>query len=73
MTVQFGSLSDIKEFVNLATMLPFSVRICDGDRAVNAKSFMEMFTLNFTHPLKVDVGEHEASFSRAAEKFIIGS
>lgn len=72
MTVRFASLNDIREFVGLATLQPFSVQIQDGNRTVNAKSFMEMFTLEFADPLRVDVGnsENETHFSQVAHKFL---
>ncbi len=75
MTVRFASLNDIKEFVGLATLQPFNVQVHDGDRIVNAKCFMEMFTIDFAQPLLVDVGgaENEARFSRAAQKFLTES
>lgn len=73
MTVRFASLNDVREFVGIATLQPYAVQLQDGDRTVNAKSFMEMFTLDFTHPLLVAVGgtENEALFARAAGKFMI--
>lgn len=70
MTVCFHSLNDVKEFVGLATLQPYPIQVFDGDRSVNAKSFMEMFTINFTAPLHVQVGDHEAAFSAAAKKFL---
>ena len=73
MTVRFSSLSDIREFVGLASLQPYMVEVHDGDRRVNAKSFMEMFTIDFTHPLLVDVcgKENEIAFAGAAKKFIV--
>lgn len=73
MTVRFASLSDIREFVSLATLQPYNVKVLDGDRVVDAKSFMEMFTIDFAHPLCVDVGENTSSFALAAKKFICES
>lgn len=75
MTVRFASLNDIKEFVGLATLQPFNVQVLDGARKVNAKSFMEMFTIEFANPLHVDVGctENEAHFSQVAQKFLAES
>lgn len=72
MTVCFSSLNDVREFVGLATLRPYPVEVLDGDRTVNAKSFMEMFTINFTAPLAVSVGNaaNEADFQRAAGKFL---
>ena len=73
MTVRFESLRDVKEFVGLATLQPYVVQVQDGDRLVNAKSFMEMFTINFTQPLMVEVAgkDNEAAFDRAAKKFLV--
>ena len=53
MTVRFESLGDVKEFVGLATLQPYAVQVQDGDRMVNAKSFMEMFSLRLNEPLRV--------------------
>ena len=73
MTVRFASLNDVKEFVGLASLQPYGVEVLDGDRHVNAKSFMEMFTIGFTGPLQVEVeGEDNARrFAQAAKKFLI--
>ena len=72
MTVHFASLNEVKEFVGLATLQPYAVQVHDGDRLVNAKSFMEMFTINFTDPLQVEIEgeENEANFARTAKKFL---
>lgn len=71
MTVRFASLNDIREFVGLATLQPYPIQIHDGDRTVNAKSFMEMFTLDFAHPLLVEIGGgNEGRFVQAAQKFL---
>ena len=72
MTVHFDSLGDVREFVGPATLQPYAVQVLDGDRMVNAKSFMEMFTINFTQPLQVEIAgaDNEAAFARAAKKFL---
>ena len=73
MTVQFASLSDVREFVGLATLQPYEVQVRDGDRCVDAKCFMEMFTLDFTSPLDVEINgeENENAFASAAKKFLV--
>lgn len=73
MTVRFSSLSDIREFVGLASLQPYMVEVHDGDRKVNAKSFMEMFTIDFTHPLLVNISgeDNQLAFAGAAKKFIV--
>ena len=73
MTVRFTSHADVREFVSIATLQPYCILVLDGDRAVDAKSFMEMCTLDVAHPLRVDVGGNEASFTLAAKKFICES
>ena len=56
------SVQDVQEFVALATKRSFAVQISDGRHRVNGKSFMEMFCLDFTRPLKVTAGCSEQQF-----------
>ncbi|MBE6927243.1 MAG: hypothetical protein E7467_01920 [Ruminococcaceae bacterium] len=72
MTIRFASVNDIKEFVSIATVQPFSIRVDDGEHCVNATSFMEMCTLDFRKPLAVDAGsaENEAQLALAAQNYI---
>lgn len=72
MTIRFSSLHDIKDFVGIVTSQPYAVRVDDGEHCVNARSFMEMCTLNFQKPLRIetDAPENEASLARIATKFI---
>lgn len=73
MTIRFASLNDVREFVSLATLQTYPVKVVDGERTVNAKSFMEMFTLDFSQPLSVEVGgeENQTAFAKAAKKFLV--
>lgn len=73
MTIRFVSLSDVREFVGLATLQNYAVSVSDGAHTVNAKSFMEMFTMDFTHPLQVAVDgtENEQNFAQIAKKFVV--
>lgn len=72
MTVRFSSLLDIKDFVGIVTSQPYDVHVDDGDHCVNARSFMEMCTLDFQKPLRIetDAPENEASLARIATQFI---
>lgn len=72
MTVHFASLNDVREFVSLATLQPYGVQVVDGEHSVNAKSFMEMFTLDFSNALAVlvDSAADEERFAQAAKKFL---
>ena len=49
MIVRFASVSDVREFVGLATLQPYAIDVVDGEHVVSAKNFMELFTINFTH------------------------
>ena len=51
--IRLRSVQDVHDFVDLATTRPFNVRVSDGNHCVDAKSFMEMFSLNFTNRLQV--------------------
>ena len=59
--IRLQCVQDVQEFVSLATAKAFSVRVRDRYNEVNGKSFLEMFCLNFTHPLTavVECGEEE--------------
>lgn len=71
MTIRLASVSDVREFVSLATTQPYAVLVEDGDRFVNATSFMEMFTLDFSVPLRLNIAEENLeAFRHAAGKFI---
>lgn len=72
MTVQLTSVLDVKEFVSIATVQPFEIVVKNGEHCVNAKSFMEMCTLDFSKPLVIDAGgaENEAKLALLAQNFI---
>ena len=74
MIVRFASVSDVRVFVGLATLQPYAVDVVDGEHVVSAKNFMELFTINFTHPLQVQIADsrNEAHFAKAAARFVVG-
>ena len=49
--IRLASVQEVQEFVALATAQVFPVFVRDRYTQVNGKSFMELFCLNFTHPL----------------------
>ena len=63
-TIRLGSVRDVEEFVNLSTAQPYSVYLDDGAHRVNGKSFMEMFCLVLTRPLRVRLECSEEQFHR---------
>ena len=70
MIVRFASVSDVREFVGLATLQPYAIDVVDGEHVVSAKNF----TRNFTHPLQVQIADsrNEAHFAKAAARFVVG-
>ena len=72
MTIQLASVNDVREFVSLATIQPYTVLVNDGERTVNATSFMEMFTLDLSAPLELKIEkENEEPFRNAAKSFLV--
>ena len=72
--IRLRSVRDVQDFVSIATSRPFPVIIRDDHNKINGKSFMEMFCLNFSAPLRVlaDCTEDEAKQLRAdAERFVV--
>lgn len=65
-------VQDVEEFVRLATAQPFPVYLDDGEHRINGKSFMEMFGLNITRPLRVtaECSDTQLEDFRACIRFI---
>jgi hypothetical protein len=51
--IRLGSVQDVQDFVAIATTRPFSITVRDEHNKISADSFMELFCLNFTRPLRV--------------------
>ena len=67
------SFNEVQDFVEVATVQPFRVVVGNNRTLVNAKSFMGMFSLDFSEPVHVraDCTEEECSrFKQAAVKFL---
>ena len=67
------SFDEVQDFVEVATVQPFRVVVGNNRTLVNAKSFMGMFSLDFSEPVHVraDCTEEECSrFKQAAAKFL---
>ena len=62
------SFAEVQEFVEVATVQPFRVVAGNSRTLVNAKSFMGMFSLDFSEPVhvRVDCTEEECALFRAA-------
>lgn len=73
--IRLGSVQDVEDFVGMATGRPYPIFLDDGQHRVNGKSFMEMFCLSLTKPLKVVLACDEASrlqFYQDAQRFRVG-
>ena len=58
------SFRQVQDFVALAMVQPFEVLVGNDKQMVNGKSFMGMFTLNFTKPLRVTVKCTDEEFGK---------
>ena len=70
--IEIHSISDVKAFVEIATVQPFQVMVGNGNQSVNGKSFIGMFSLNFRNPLTVSMectDEEFRSFRESAAQF----
>ena len=51
--VKLRSVQDVQDFVSVATTRPYQITVRDEHNKISADSFMELFCLNFSHPLRV--------------------
>ena len=56
------SFRQVQDFVSLAMVQPFEVLVGNEQKRVNGKSFIGMFTLDYTRPLRVQVTCSEEQF-----------
>ena len=72
--IRLRSVRDVQDVVAIATARPFAVTLRDARNKVNGKSFMDMFCLDFSRPLRVvaDCTEQEAQALRLdADRFLV--
>ena len=58
--IRLGSVQDVQDFVAVTTTRPFAITVRDEHNKIKADSFMELFCLNFTRPLRVVCDCNEA-------------
>jgi hypothetical protein len=71
--IELHSFDEVQDFVEVATIQPFRILVGNDRARVNAKSFMGMFSLNFSEPVQVraDCTEDEClRFQQAAARFL---
>lgn len=70
--VVLNEITDIKEFVNLASMCKDDVVIKSGRFAINAKSIMALFSLDISKPVEVEFyGDIPYKVREGMKKFIV--
>ena len=62
--ISIRSVQQLKAFVALAMVQPFSVLVGNEHQQVNGKGFMGMLSLDCSHPLCVSVKCSEEEFGR---------
>ena len=71
--IELHSFADVQDFVEVANVQPFRILVGNDRTRVNAKSFMGMFSLDFSEPVHVraDCTDEEcARFQLAAARFL---
>ena len=67
------SFDDVQDFVEIATVQPFRILVGNDRTRVNAKSFMGLFSLDFSEPVHVraDCTDEEcARFKATVAKYL---
>ncbi len=53
--ISLKSIDDVKNFVSEVNKVPYSVDLSSGRYIVDAKSIMGIFSLDLSHPIKVEI------------------
>lgn len=72
--IRLHSMEDVQEFVALATSRVFPICVRDERHKIRGGSFMEMFCLDFSQPLRVVAqcsDEELAELCADAQKFLV--
>ena len=63
-SIAIHSFNEIQDFVSLATVQPFQVLVGNEQHQINGKSFIGMMSLDYSHPVSVQVECDETAFSQ---------
>lgn len=72
--VCFRSVQDVQDFVSIVTSCPYPVTLRDAKNKANGKSFMELFCLDFSRPLRLEAacGDPEGqALSQNIHQFLV--
>jgi len=71
--ITIRSFEEVQDFVALATVQPFEISVGNTHQQVNAKSFMGMFSLDYSQPIHVRAQCSDADFDHfrtVAHRFV---
>ena len=51
--IRLHCVQDVQDFVDIAATRPFAITVRDDHNKISADSFMELFCLDFSRPLRV--------------------
>lgn len=71
-TVQFKSISDVKDFVHAVNSFSYDVDLSSGRYVVDAKSIMGIFSLELQRPINIEIhSDHCDDLIKALSPFRI--
>lgn len=67
-----SSINDVKDFVNIVSKYDFDVDLTSGRYVVDAKSIMDIFSLDLSKPIKVEVHSDNCDdFMNDVNRFVV--
>ena len=72
--MRLGSVKDVQDFVDTASTRPFTITVRDSHNKISADSFMELFCLDFSRPLRVvcDCSQEQLqALCRDLDRFVV--
>ena len=67
-SISIHYFEEVQAFVNLAMVQPFEITVGNERQLVKGKNFMGMFSLDFQHPLDVQVDCDDDSYQLFRQK-----
>ena len=71
--IKLSSAEAVKRFIGIITEQPYELYLVDGPRRVNAKSQMQVFSLNLTHPLELLLPDEEDGLIKRLSPYLYQS
>ena len=61
--IVLSSAQQVQDFVSLAMIQPFEIQVGNERQSINGKDLMGMFSLDYSHPVRVRVKATQEQFS----------